>query len=254
MRNRIMTGCVGGVLLGGLLAANAGADPLGSSYTVLLDAVVTDGEYNVFSGHFGDVAFDEALNGVPNDFPPQDAPNGAFVDGNPLWVNEHITVNDDGSETIDIWIFGDEDGDEQTVPQPGEFGKLFTNDVATQARPDADPNTGGESLGVSFEILDLVWADAPQGPIEFELLDLGLTFNGGVPDEVPVPIEPFFIDSFGEGTEDDPFDIIVGLDPADFANMPTDLHMTFTIRHIPEPASLALFGAGMMLLIRRGRG
>lgn len=257
MKKQEMIRCVGGMIFSGVLVADAGADPLGGFYNVLLDAVVTDGQFNTDSGHLGEVSFDEALDWIPNDIPPQDSTNGSFVPGNPLWVNEHVTFNDDGSETIDIWIFGDDDGDPQTVPQPGQFGKLFPNDVATVPRPDAsDESEPGEELfpGVFLEVSGLVWADAPRGPIDFELLDLGLTFNGGDPSEVPQPIEPFFVDSFGEGTESDPFTFFVDLDPADFVNMPTDLHMTFKIRHIPEPSSLALIGAGMALMIRRRRG
>ncbi len=241
------------LIVAAVLSTPARANPLGTSYNVLLDAVVTDGEFNVLSGHLSNIPFDESLDPVENDVPPQAAPNGNFNDGNLLWVNEEITFNQDGSETIDIWIFGDDDGDPQTEPQPGDFGKLFNNEVATEPRPDA---AFPDDLFpfVFLEIGGLIWTDVPEGPVEFELLALGLTFNGGDPTETPTPIEPLFVDAFGEGTEDDPFFVGIDLDPADFVNMPTDLHATFTIRHIPEPASVMLLTLGAPLLLRRRRG
>ena len=221
----------------------ASADPFGDDYDVLLDGFLTtyidDGmgglePYFDTEGHLSTVLFDGDPGFLENDLVPD--PN-YFAPGNDLIVTETAVMEPDGSETISIWI----EGQDPAAPFPTPGAPLFNNDL--------DPNEA-----VLFEVTGLGWPGMPGIVTGYHLV---LTFG-----PLEVPIEPLFADIFdgagGGGPDiDDPIEyfgseLYFGLDPADFVlpdgTHATDLHLEISVTHIPEPGSMALLAVGGVML------
>ena len=222
------------------------ASPLGTDYSVLLDAFllttddngddVTDTE-----GHLafdtGDILFDGNFDLLVNDL----VPDPPFAAGNDLQVTETVTPMGENWEQIDIWVLGDENDDTAT---------LFNNTALF------DP----DGL-VLFEISDLFWGNNPNGLGPEGVTDIQVFISFG---DILVPTNPVDIGIFGDGTQDIPLFISLGLDPAAFLdpnNAPaTDLHLSFKVHHggngVPEPVSATLGLMGIAALatgLRRRR-
>lgn len=211
-----------------LVGLPAHASPIGFDYGVLLDADVTD-DIDAFDteGHAGSVVFDDAAETVPNDI----VPSPPLAPGFDLLVSEMVMDNQDGTETISIWVESAED--------PG-VGPLFANPL--------DP------FGfIFFEVDSLFW---DQGPGEVVDYVVTLSFGTALVEAALLAEDvggdgfnsPLFLDF-----ELDPFQI---LDLEDQLGPWTDLHLDIVIAHadVPEPSLLALVGiSGLALLAKRRR-
>lgn len=243
-----------------LCCASAGlhANPTGISYDVLLDFEVTDGEFQQTEGHLGSVIFDGEFDPVSNDLDPsqfdpdddgQPGPH-QFQPGNLLWVTEHVSTNSDGTEHLSFWIFGDDDGDSATLPEPGGFGPLVINEIVEEA-------------AVFLNLEELYWEGVDDGFVVISNLTVALTFEGGDSAEVPLDITPFVsVSEDGLGTMDDPYSLFIDFVPAELIaelgdpfidRTPTDIHIDFDVDHVPEPASLMIGLAGLAMWRRRSR-
>ena len=212
------------------------ASPWGTNYGVTLDGVVDPSvgippEMEDIEGHDGIVTFDGIPDLITNDL----VPGPPAFPGNDLWVTEDAVTNPDGSETISIWI--ESEGD--SCPE-----LLFCNPLDL-------------TIPVFLEIYDLYWVEGPAAVIsDIELL---LTFFPGDPG---IPIIPMSENILGSGSISDPLFMFFELDPFDFEGClgpgaigpvsigcPTDLHLNFTVSHVPVPPALWLFGSGLLGLV-----
>ena len=234
-----------GLLTTVLVTQSSSADPTGIEYEVLLDAEVAsplDPTLIAVEGHLGPVTFDGLPDPVPNDIDPSlDFPGDGFLPGNELIVTEDITFNPDESETISIWI----DAQDPAAPFPTPGAPLFANPVA----PAGDDSPGF----VVAEVGGLIWAEGPASVIT----DLSVSVS--FPDEL-IEVDPLFVEILGSGTFEDPFSLFIDIDPADMyspsgdfetGTPATDLHITFTVVHIPEPTAAALALLAMAALAVR---
>jgi len=201
------------------------ADPTGTEYSVTLDGLLLDGAEST-EGHFGSVIFDGVAELVPNDIVPP-FPN---FPGNDLIVTEDVIFNLDGSDTITIWVEGQDPG----APFPTPGAPLFANPL--------DP-----VAPVFFEVDGLNWGTTEA--MFLSDISISLSFTG----EIEIPIIPLDIGFTGAGTDIDPLLAVFTLDSPDFSDSmfgdATDLHLSFTVEHVvPEPASVTLLGVGVLAL------
>ncbi len=208
------------------LGKTAVADPFGIEYRVLLDGFVTDSVEVELEGHNGNVPFDGLPDMVPNDFNPADL-SPTFSDGNDLIVTEDVM-----GDEVWIWIEGQQPG--EPFPTPG--APLFANPLVPVSEV------------VGFDIFELHWQS--DMPAVISNISLELTFG-----EVSVPITPLAFFPDGDGTSGNAIALQFQLDPLDFSDPllgdATDLHLHFTVVHIPEPSTLALLVLGALLIFVR---
>ena len=250
----------------------ASASPLNTYYDVLLDgtiavpngvhpdelATATLRNGGMLEGHLGTVMFD---NNNPEYVPNDVYPDPAYgVMGNSLWVDEYVTSYPDGSERIDIWILS---GGENCLA-------LFCNPLDLYS--EVIFSIGG--LGPGYGGNGLHWGVEGPGAVISDI-EIRVTFDGGdslapANAEMGYLITPLSQTIFGSGTPSDPLFMQFGLDPHDLMGAngllgttdlmyilepirATDLHLSFTVSHIPVPAAVWLFGSGLLGLVGMAR-
>lgn len=231
-------------------AGAAHADPMGTVYDVFLDmffAPEMPEDPLIIEGHDGTVFFDGA---------PDLITGGVFFDPggvldpmvNDIWVEETVTPAGPGMEIVEIWLFGADGVDSVAPPPVGDFGPLFINPLVM-------------AEAVFFDVTGLNWGTTTDPAIAISEVELVATFAGGTMAEPLIDGLEFFFFTDGEGTIDDPLSIFIDidpialLDPGTLTESATDLHLSFKVTHVPEPATAMLLTtlAGGLALRRRRR-
>lgn len=217
----------------------AHAEPLGIVYDFQFDAVFSSlepGALPPVEGHRASITFDGLAELVQGGAANLDLP------ANDVWVRETTTPNGPDSELIEIWIFGEDAVAQDLPPDPGQFGSLFLNPIST-----ADL--------VLLSINGLYWTDRPNDSVAVSDIEFFFTEDGGiVPIALLSDLNDFVATTRGTGTQADPLELVAAISALDLIEDATDLHLSFKVAHVPEPAgALVLVGGGFVALLTRRR-